>query len=62
MHHPEVEIQLLVRVRFLKNPEEVVAHLTHLKEFFNFIIGHFILICGDHQKHPAGTLSCMVAM
>jgi len=56
MHHPKVEIQLLVRVRFLKNPKEVVAHFTHLKEFFYFIVGHFILICSYHQKYSAGTL------
>ena len=44
MHHPEVEIRLLAGIGLLKNPEEVIAHLTHLKEIFKLVIGHFILI------------------
>ena len=50
MHHPDVEIRLLVGVWFLKHPEEVVAHLPHLKEIFNFIIGHFIEINSSLKK------------
>lgn len=37
MHHTEVEIRLLVRIRLAEHPEEVTSYFTHLKEFLYFI-------------------------
>jgi len=45
MHHPEVEVNLSIGIGFAKNPKKVISYLSHLKEFFYFIVGaHFLII------------------
>lgn len=37
MHHSQVEVGRLVRVRLLKHPHEIIPNFTQLEEFLNFI-------------------------
>jgi hypothetical protein len=37
MHHPQIKVGGFVGIRLLKDPDEVIAHLTEFKEFFGFI-------------------------
>lgn len=39
MHHTEVEIYFLVRIRLAEYPEEIIPHFAHLEELF-YLIRH----------------------
>jgi len=38
MHHSQIVIRLLIRIRLLENPYKIVSKITHFEEPFHFIV------------------------